>query len=40
MRVAGVRSKKMVAEAGDSSGTKRKGKSTVGSHYEATAREY
>jgi hypothetical protein len=33
------RSEKLVAEAGESSGTQRRGKSAVGNHYQATASE-
>jgi hypothetical protein len=39
LRVEVVRSEKLVAEAGDSSGTQRKGKSDVGRSYQATAVE-
>jgi hypothetical protein len=38
-RVAVVRCEKLVAEARDNSGTQRKGTSTIGSCYQATARE-
>jgi hypothetical protein len=37
--IAVVRSEKLAAETRDSSGTHRKGTSTVGSHYQATASE-
>jgi hypothetical protein len=39
LRAAVVRSEKHVAEAGDSSGTQRKGTSTVGGRYQATVSE-
>jgi hypothetical protein len=39
LRVVVVRSVKLVAKAGSSSGTQRKGNSAVGSHYQATAGE-
>jgi hypothetical protein len=39
VRVIIVRRKKLVAEAGDSSGTQRKDTSVVGSHYQTTASE-
>jgi hypothetical protein len=39
LRVAVVRSEKLVVEAGDSLGTQKKGTSAVGSLYQVTANE-
>jgi hypothetical protein len=39
LRVAVVRSEKLIAEAGVSSGTQRKGTSAVENRYQATASE-